>query len=160
MGLDIVSYSNLKKGKETEDSIYIGKGPSHVARHEYAEGWYEQTPLTEGHHFRAGSYSGYNEFRRHLCKAIHGVSCETFWANEDYKGTPFHEIIDFSDCEGVIGIEESKKLHAEFMLHYRIFKKYIEKVCGSEDAEYFMEKYDDWTKAFSISAQKGALILT
>ena len=46
------------------------------------------------------------------------------------------------------------------MLHYSIFKKYIEEVCGSEDAEYFIEKYDDWTKAFSISAQKGALILT
>ena len=63
MGLDITSYSNLKKGKETEDSIYIGKGPSHVARHDYVEGWYEPTTFTEGHCFRAGSYGGYNQFQ-------------------------------------------------------------------------------------------------
>ena len=46
------------------------------------------------------------------------------------------------------------------LMNKHLFKKYIEEVCSSEDAEYFMEKYDDWTKAFSISAQKGALILT
>ena len=159
MGLDITSYSNLKKGKETEDSVYIGKGPEHVARHEYDEGWYEPTTFTEGHCFRAGSYGGYNQFRGYLCEAIHGVECEEFWGNEDYEGTPFYELIDFSDCEGVIGVEESKKLHAEFMLHRGIFKKYVEEIHGNgDDLEYFMEKYDDWTKAFSISAQKGALI--
>jgi len=158
MGLDITSYSNLKKGKETEDSIYIGKGPEHVARHEYNEGWYEPTLETVGHHFRAGSYGGYNQFRGHLCAAVHGVECEEFWTNEDYEGTPFYELIDFSDCEGVIGVEESKKLHAEFMLHKGIFRRYLENtIDDSEDRNYFMEKYDDWTKAFSISAQGGAL---
>ena len=159
MGLDITSYSNLKKGKETEDSIYIGKGPEHVARHEYAEGWYEPTLETEGHGFRAGSYSGYNQFRNSLCVAIHGVECEDFWTNEDYEGTPFYELIDFSDCEGVIGVEESKKLHYEFKLHKGIFRRYLENtIDDTEDRNYFMEKYDDWTKAFSISAQGGALI--
>jgi len=159
MGLDITSYSNLKKGKETRESIYIGKGPEHVARHEYAEGWYEPTLETVGHHFRAGSYGGYNQFRGHLCAAIHGVECEEFWTNEDYEGTPFYELIDFSDCEGVIGVEESKKLHAEFMLHKGIFRRYLENnIDDSEDLDYFMEKYEDWTKAFSISAQGGALI--
>lgn len=159
MGLDITSYSNLKKGKETEDSVYIGKGPTHVARHDYVEGWYEPTLETVGHHFRAGSYGGYNQFRGHLCAAIHGVECEEFWTNEDYEGTPFYELIDFSDCEGVIGAEESKKLLAEFKLHKGIFRRYLENnIDDSEDRDYFMEKYDDWTKAFSISAQKGALI--
>ena len=159
MGLDITSYSNLKKGKETGESVYIGKGPKHVARHEYNEGWYEPTTFTVGHHFRAGSYGGYNQFRGHLCAAVHGVECEEFWTNEDYEGTPFYELIDFSDCEGVIGLEESKKLHAEFMLHKGIFRRYLENtIDDSEDRNYFMEKYDDWTKAFSISAQGGALI--
>jgi hypothetical protein len=158
MGLDIRSYSNLKKGKETGDSVYIGKGPKHVARHEYTEGWYEPTLETEGHGFKAGSYGGYNIFRGHLCAAIHGVECEEFWTNEDYEGTPFYELIDFSDCEGVIGVEESKKLHAEFMLHKHIFKKYIEEQVSSKlMIEDYMELYDDWTKAFSISAQGGAL---
>ena len=157
MGLDITSYSNLKKGKETGESVYIGKGPKHVARHEYNEGWYEPTTFTVGHHFRAGSYGGYNQFRGHLCAAIHGVECEEFWTNEDYEGTPFYELIDFSDCEGVIGVEESKKLHAEFMLHRGIFRRYVEKEHDLDDAEYLIEKYDDWTKAFSISAQEGAL---
>ena len=136
MGLDITSYSNLKKGKETRESIYIGKGPTHVARHEYTEGWYEPTLETEGHHFRAGSYGGYNQFRAHLCAAIHGVECEEFWTNEDYEGTPFYELIDFSDCEGVIGVEESKKLHYEFKLHKGIFRRYLENLYTSLENPY------------------------
>lgn len=161
MGLDITSYSNLKKGKESEDSIYIGKGPQHVARHQYSEGWYEPTLKTEGHGFRAGSYGGYNQFRNSLCVAIHGVEVEEFWSNDVYKGTAFYELLDFSDCEGVIGVEESKKLHSEFLLHRDTFKNYIENIDGDEDGfmeEYFMEKYDDWTLAFKISSQQGALL--
>ncbi len=163
MGLDITSYSNLKKGKESEDGIYIGKGPEHVARHQYSEGWYEPTLETKGHHFRAGSYGGYNQFRGHLCAAIHGVECEEFWTNDKYKGTAFYELIDFSDCEGIIGVEESKKLHAEFVSHRDTFKNYIESKLREDEIDtlaysHCMEKYDEWTLAFKISSQNGALL--
>jgi hypothetical protein len=44
------------------------------------------------------------------------------------------------------------------MLHKHIFKKYIEEQVSSKlMIEDYMELYDDWTKAFSISAQGGAL---
>ena len=48
--------------------------------------------------FRAGSYSGYNEWRAILCRMAHGVDPAELWDNpEKYKGKPFFELINFSD---------------------------------------------------------------
>ena len=161
MGLDITSISKIEKS-EKEKGFYINRGNKYVARHDYTEGWYVATEDSSCHEFRAGSYSGHNNFRKLLVEAIHGVEIEHFWHNEEeYEGAPFYEMLNFSDCEGVIGVEESKKLHEDFVLHRGIFEDFVrsqyDKTNISIRAEY-MELYDDWLKSFNIAADKGAVL--
>ena len=62
--------------------------------------------------FRAGSYSGYNEWRDHLARMAVGMSAKKIWAS-GWKG-PFVELINFPDNEGVIGPVVAAKLAKDF----------------------------------------------
>lgn len=54
--------------------------------------------LVEG---RAGSYSGYSRWREHLSIMFLGTAPRPVWKQpEHYRGQPFYELINFSDCEG------------------------------------------------------------
>jgi len=65
--------------------------------------------------FRAGSYGGYNAWRSELAKFAGYESSTYVWDNrEKVAGQPFVELIDFSDCEGVIGPSVSAKLARDF----------------------------------------------
>lgn len=100
--------------------------------------------------FRAGSYSGYNEWRNHLSRLMLKVDAETVWHNsESYKGKPFYELINFSDCEGIIGPETSKKLAADFAAH--------QPIANDEPAfdGWFTEKYNNWRQAFELASNNG-----
>ncbi|WP_455799077.1 hypothetical protein [Acinetobacter baumannii] len=105
--------------------------------------------------FRAGSYSGYNNFREQLAKlagypALEGEGNRHNHSNGAWKAEsgPFWELINFSDCEGVIGTTYSKKLLADF-------KQFDEK--AKELGEYFYESYCDWMKAFEFASDDGAV---
>lgn len=62
--------------------------------------------------FRAGSYSGYGEWRDWLAKAAGFESAKEVWSNN--KDGPLSELINFSDCEGYIGPAVSAKLANDF----------------------------------------------
>jgi hypothetical protein len=110
MGLDIVAYRGLKK-VEAEENIQVAHDQFGYSS-DLEKGWYD---CDSSFHFRAGSYSGYNTWRRALCQAIHGVSDTQFWKKaENFIGQPFYELINFSDCEGQIGPKISEKLYQDF----------------------------------------------
>ena len=89
--------------------------------------------------FRAGSYFSYNMWRSML---------------EDFKGdVAFQELIDFSDCEGVIGAVVSKKLYNDF----KTYEKEAEEYAKKNDYEYFYDKYLLWMKAFEMASDDGAV---
>ena len=106
MGLDILVYTKIKKITDFE-KIEYGDYSAHVSRRtnseldrslDIEEGYYEG--IGERHHFRAGSYSGYNLFRNTLSKSVLGVPDKTVWEkSEEYNGKPMYEIINFSDCD-------------------------------------------------------------
>lgn len=102
--------------------------------------------------FRAGSYSGYNRWRNQLSLAMLGVSAETVWSNEEhYKHQPFYHLINFSDCEGVIGTDLCKRLAKDFA-------DYQSKADQVEDEDgWFRLKYADWRKAFEMASDSGYL---
>jgi hypothetical protein len=103
----------------------------------------------EEHGFRAGSYGGYNEWRRQLARLV-DVTPEELWnGGPGAKKTPFYELIHFSDCEGVIGPKTAAKLA-------RDFAEYQERADATADA-YFREAYAEWRKAFEIAAKGGAV---
>lgn len=111
--------------------------------------------------FRAGSYGGYNQWRECLAKLAgypiaeresHGVIQKRHdagaWAA---KAGPFWELINFSDCEGVIGPAISHKLAKDFAEFATNPARY------AQSAYKFSELYDDWQEAFQTAAQNGAV---
>ena len=119
------------------------------------------TPGSERDSFRAGSYSGYNQFRNLLCWAIHGICQEDFWNSKNSDEEEFGALIDFSDCEGTICYSVAAELHRSFKNNRKRFKDYLNSLgddLSFEDGHYFMEKYDDWTKATRVASDNGLLI--
>jgi len=119
------------------------------------------------HDFRAGSYGGYNEWREKLAKLAgyptveherFGVKCQRHdagaWATK--KG-PFIELINFSDCEGVIGSTVAKKLAKDFAN----FQTKVDALSGQpndlSDEGWFKSRYAEWRKAFDMAAKGGAV---
>lgn len=106
--------------------------------------------------FRAGSYSGYNEWRDDLAHTMHNVSAREIWDNLDhFKGKPFIELINFSDCEGYIGPEVAAKLYGDFAAYRPTYEKAHDRV---GDHVWLMQKYDDWQRAFEMAGGGGMVV--
>lgn len=163
MGLDITAYSKAelidtlpnydayweKYGQGDDDDLnYVHGNPDFPDRIApiVANGVYKIHGDRFG--FRAGSYSGYGQWRNELAELALGVPAKQVWTNRaGYAGCAFYELIDFSDCEGVIGTVACAKLAADF-------DRFHGKADQHED-EYFRRKYADWRKAFHLAADGG-----
>lgn len=95
-------------------------------------------------HFRAGSYSLYNQWRDILDENIS-------------DGNSFRELINFADNEGVIGPIVSKKLYKDFEDNYEKALKVSEQL-DDDFGSYWIEKYKLWTEAFKSASDNGAVI--
>lgn len=173
MGLDIVAYSKLEYERdervaEVMESMFSPQGEVIIQIFEESErprcmdlkvGKWHRSDETDEHHFRAGAYSSYNRFRTVLSDAILGVTSETVWENEDdFENSPFYELINFSDCDGVFGPHDSEKLHNDFVTHREMFEKYLKSQFEKFDREYYITTYDNFTKGFALSSQNGILV--
>lgn len=166
MGLDISAYSKLEyietmdvEAWENKYWLHHSEMPFKTVMASHWEPVYaaRATPMVENgvykitgeeFDFRAGSYSGYNRWREQLSFMATGLNPRTIWNNEDrYRNVPFFELIDFSDCEGIIGPTVAAKLAADFAA-------YQDKADRHSD-EYFRQKYADWRKAFLLAADGG-----
>lgn len=155
MGLDIVAYQGLTK-TDAEENIHVSHDEFGYSS-DLETGWYDCEG--ESFNFRAGSYSGYNSWRRALCEAIHGVSDVEFWKDaENFIGQPFYELINFSDCEGQIGPKVSEKLFQDFANpeNEKKFLDYCKTNFGTDYLEdFYQANWDDFKKAFEIARQGG-----
>jgi len=109
--------------------------------------------------FRAGSYGGYNRWRDELAKLAgwpritheeygrdqHSYAASAWRATEG----PFWELINFSDCEGVIGAAVSAKLARDFADYQR--------KADQHPRTYFRELYAMWRKAFEKASDRGCV---
>lgn len=166
MGLDITAYGQVKRIGEASDwedyeehydwktTDYIW--PGHVADDApfgdwsagIAAGVYEYDE-DKRHSFRAGSYSGYNEWRAWLSVLALGVAPSDVWAESSiYEDKPFYRLINFSDCEGIIGPVYAKQLAKDFAA-------FQSKADAAECNDWFKAKYTDWRKAFELAADGG-----
>lgn len=172
MGLDISAYTKLRKaeGVDKKTFDYDKHWQTHVV---FSDGLIDGTEKefpgrTAGldrdsvFHidpqnklgFRAGSYSGYNSWRQWLAKMV-GIDDLHHWWENPQPG-PFAELLNFSDCEGVIGPEVSKKLAKDFEENR---EKALE-LAGRMDntyGTYWLELYDKWALAFKMAADGGAV---
>lgn len=185
MGLDIMAISNLEKKHKlseeqkalpwefqpakkatriTIDTTPYGSEHGGFNKCEDMEGGkYAETGETMEHHFRAGSYGGYNIFRKHLCKGLVGVDVDTLWASPDsYTDAPMFEIINFSDCEGILGTGVCQKLYPQFIENKDKFESHLmEVLIGDEnEVKWQMATYEDFTEAFRLGSQNGIVVYT
>jgi hypothetical protein len=160
MGLDITAYKNVEFIEELADvEEYENKYDwqakfDFVSRH---QDFPDRLPpiriqavykYEDNFGFRAGSYSGYNLWREQLSLMALGVMPEIVWKNASrYAGQPFFELIHFSDCEGTMGTDVCKKLLKDFQV--------FQARANQNDDPWFIEKYNDWLKAFEFAADNG-----
>jgi len=170
MGLDISYYQNLQFDSPDSDNnddkydtglIHLYKVVA-VGDHVHLAyggadrsdglqtGWYKGE---RGGSFRAGSYSGYNEWRNHLSLCMLKLEASQVWESEPEGGSgrPFAELIHFSDCEGFIGPKTSAKLAADFSANKKKAQKYSE----AQGEDWFYAKYKDWMAAFQCASSNG-----
>lgn len=111
----------------------------------------------EGDGFWSGGYGRYNQWRDDLAKMAgwpqgkyeqYGQSWNSYAASA-WQATegPFWELINFSDCEGVIGPVTSAKLAKDFA-------DYQEKAEALQ-APGFLERYNEWRQCFEMAADGG-----
>lgn len=116
--------------------------------------------------FRAGSYGGYNLWREELAKLagyeavpVDRHNTGKIQLRHDHgafqkEEGPFFELINFSDCEGVIGAEVSRKLKKDFEDWDDRAKIHGVKF---QDNDFFYSRYRDFRKAFEMASDDGAV---
>ncbi len=160
MGLDIIAYSGLKKNeylsaisneeKEELDVNRLIMSPVLTEIDEAFPGRAEPLKYNGNVYdcesyvcIGIGSYGTYGWFRRAL---------EAFSENRDC----FNELIDFSDCEGVIGSIVSKKLYEDFSSNAESFEQWVYQKYSVVEGEVLLRMYYKFESAFEISKDGGA----
>jgi len=170
MGLDVVYYSKIEeKCKTTDAHEDVDIDIVNADCFDYQLGSlkkelvYKTTSVSEAGSFRSGSYGSYNQWRKELATML-GYDIERVWEefdniienngdNYEYlKMKPFYELISFSDCEGVIGSEISKKLYDDFLK----FDEHAQKI----KIHNFYEHYKYWTNAFKVASKNGLVLFS
>lgn len=172
MGLDISVYKKIDfksfqsisgKSEEELDELYdnmlylYSEYKPYNQSDDIKEGFYNYEK--RDYYFRAGSYSGYNLFRKVLCKSFYGFDPEIIWDKpNDYTNKDFVELINFSDCEGFIGPKTSKKLFNDFVKNENKFNKFLEdERFDSQTKNNYKLLYNEWKKSFEIASDGGVV---
>lgn len=161
MGLNISAYGRLEKLRDEDvelgnynipidrkvvDFFDNPKFPYHISGIDSGSFYRNKG---EQYSFRAGSYSGYNDWRNWLAQVAGFKDANEIWSRKPLA--PFVELINFSDCEGAIGYIIAGKLAKDF-------KDYEQKAKEMKGLLPFaLERYYDWKKACEIAAKKGAI---
>lgn len=174
MGLDITAYRQVKKedvvlnengepiDPSTKDYRYdlarVRANSDFPSRAEGIEDGHYSYEASHG--FCAGSYSGYNWWRNELAKfAGYPATAYIKYGSETMRhdagawaatSGPFYELINFSDCEGVIGPVVAKKLAQDFADFADRAMAYQPDIRGDWYARYL-----EWQTAFLMAADNG-----
>jgi hypothetical protein len=174
MGLDITAYRQISKmtGVRYEDGEVLDEATGEYADCDLVAFVNKSFPgrndnvedgqayrSEERFGFRAGAYSSYNRWRDELARISgwplgsyhqYGKDWDSYAASAwEATSGPFWEMINFSDCEGVIGPETSKKLAADFAAFDAAAKTVPE--------PRFYEVYSEFRKAFEMASDDGAV---
>ncbi len=177
MGLDITAISGVVT-KNTDpiaydfhslldaetNTFYVNPDfPEHGAEFEVSNGEVEyiKSDEAEEFNFRVGSYSTYNKIRNLICLAIHGVKVENAWDNPGkYSTMALWDLLNFSDCEGVIDSVTSESILTDLKENREKFVNYIKQDTdiGDMDTEHYIDSYNSFIKCFELGADSGVVI--
>jgi hypothetical protein len=188
MGLDIRVYTNKKEHNIVEEEEYYFDNdyclPKYNECFKLQLGFMNEEKAYSATHdisFSAGSYSGFNFFRRILFEFIYkDDTLESFYyktqniinnditricklnrildTNEDIlsytRNYPFLEFVCFSDCEGVIDSIICKKLYEDFKNHRDNFIKYT----TIYNNPYYIKLYDNFMNGFMLAGENNGYL--
>lgn len=144
--LDYDRYVNLKSLAQMHEEYWPGRSEP------FADADAEFYSFDEEGYMRAGSYSGYNLWR--------GALQDFAWNDEHpLPDGAFEELIEFSDCEGLIGTPVSEKLYRDFADNRPYLDEFADARFGAdtEERDWFVAKYDEWTQMFDLGRDDGAV---
>jgi len=170
MGLDIAVYSKVfqvsdlpyvgeeidwDKVDDTDGIVVVKNRLCDDLAADLAEGIYGSQ---KSWRFRAGSFSGHKAFKDFLSVTFIGVSADKIWADpEQYAAAPFVQLVNFSDCEGVIGATVSKKLYADFVVNE---ERFLTATSMPGDLnEWRRNCYSNWKRAFELAKDDGCIAI-
>ena len=145
MGIDVWAYKRLKwaaEGTEGATELYPNRnfpGREGTIR----EGWYTFDEVEDG---PSMGYGRYNLWRAKLAK-LAGYNEHEAWAGLK-DSEPFGMLVNFSDCEGILGTEVCKKLA-------RDFEAFDERAKELDAA--FYDVYVDFHNCFKFASDNGAV---
>lgn len=110
--------------------------------------------------FRAGSYSWYNLWRDHLCRAANGFPVEEIWMDPyGEREALFWELLNFSDCQGTLGPAACAACAGDMRAYMDggAHERYLEGLEGGL-VRGFDESMKDWSRAFEETSAGGLLL--
>lgn len=185
MGLDITAYSHLTLAptqcKDPDEGrtydycyskkhirVYFNPHFPHATLDiaDLDEACLVETDQSDSYGWRAGSYGGYGIWRSTLALFSFGIdtyerqSRDENWtelAREENREKAFWELINFSDCEGIMGPRTSAKLYWDFWLNR---ENYVDFVTNKNpypgwEAKDYIARYDDWMHGFDLARHDG-----
>ena len=170
MGLDITAYKQLKPAPGAKNEVELVNGHQfeliecvHFSIELIEDTEKDFGGLTAGlspgtcswtaeHSFRAGGYGWYDDWRRDLA-TFAGTTYEEVLSGKQPTGTPFAELINFYDNQGVIGPVVSAKLAADFVGNVERANRWA----VENDDDEWLEAYQNWMIAFTFAADNGAV---
>jgi hypothetical protein len=152
MGLDVAIYGRpspvaCSPGCENDDHIDLSPTRA-FPRH------FEGLPT--GHftalskmRFRAGSYSGYGDWRDWLSSTFLRAKPLAVWEHPDqFADRPFYWLVDFSDCDGTIGPVVCRKLAVDFRVN-------LERAMQEATDDWRMTLYCRFMAGFELASDGG-----
>lgn len=137
------NFPHALEGLEGVDSFFVFPGGREVYRGGFHYRGYGNTNHT------CSSYSGHSYLRDLIADKFLDTTPEEIWVNPDeFKDKPFFELINFSDCEGVLGPVACRNLADDFNSHPDL---------DSGDS-FYDELYKDFGKSFNIAADTGVVV--
>ena len=160
MGLDIRAYRGLQlapAGQLSDDSsLYLREALAYTnkAFPGRADGLHPEMAYSgceDSFAFQAGSYMYYSKWLNQLAEMAGLGSAWAVRTNPEKEGQPFVELINFSDCEGVIGPKVAAKLAKDFADYEFTASAFA---AESKD-DFFLALYREWRRAFEWAADGG-----
>lgn len=171
MGLQVLAYSNLEKGRSQDEKVEEVE----IGNTMYRTTQETKTKVAWIH------YSGLYLWRNWLSEMVHHTTQTQIWENKRrYQGKPFFTFINHSDCDGEFTTEECRSLTHDFETYTNESKEFISSMRPHEDPicrqarllgisvegnsmikfdrNFWLSFYNELSECFSLGAQNGAVI--
>lgn len=184
MGLDITAYERVELVRERDGQNDDGYDEGLVYLYPFPGQGFEgrEGPIRDGLYrslgnevrFSAGSYGGYNHWREELARMVghpsqppgpgqmphfkgHSQYVWSHAADAAVQASPFFELINFADNEGVIAGDAARRIRDAFGAWAERAEAFAGEMEPASMGVYWWDRYQRWRGAFDLAADAGCV---